>query len=142
MNPQRLSCVAVIAAMIVLSVAAARADRVLTVGVHDDPPMVIKKPNGEWSGISIDLMRLVATDIGAGSAAEPTPVPVPVPVPWPPRPRWPVVRGPTATAMPVADGARSGSEITGPPPVTSGSSWATVGTIAGSSAGAGVEAEL
>jgi len=51
-----------------LAVAAgsARADtgRVLRAGMHDDPPFVIK--NGDqWSGISVELLRSIATEMGA-----------------------------------------------------------------------------
>jgi ABC-type amino acid transport substrate-binding protein len=39
--------------------------RVLKVGLHDDPPLVIKQSNGQWSGISVDLLRAIALDLDA-----------------------------------------------------------------------------
>jgi ABC-type amino acid transport substrate-binding protein len=53
--------IAAIAAM----VSTARAERVLRAGIHDDPPFVIKRSNGEWSGISVGLLRAIATEMGA-----------------------------------------------------------------------------
>ena len=43
-----------------------RADtgRVLRAGVHDDPPFVIKTPH-QWTGISVELLRSIATEMGA-----------------------------------------------------------------------------
>jgi ABC-type amino acid transport substrate-binding protein len=38
--------------------------RVLHAGMHDDPPFVIKK-GSEWTGISVELLRSVATEMGA-----------------------------------------------------------------------------
>jgi len=38
--------------------------RVLRAGLHDDPPMSIKR-GGQWSGIAVDLLRAIATEMGA-----------------------------------------------------------------------------
>jgi polar amino acid transport system substrate-binding protein len=44
----------------------ARAEpRVLKIGLHDDPPLVIKGSNGQWTGISVDLVRAIAADLDA-----------------------------------------------------------------------------
>lgn len=39
-------------------------DRPLNVGITPVPPFVIKADNGEWQGISIDLWRQIAEDMG------------------------------------------------------------------------------
>lgn len=36
----------------------------LVVGTHEVPPFVIKADDGSWSGISIDLVRRIASDLG------------------------------------------------------------------------------
>jgi len=53
--------------LVVVGLSHARGDtpRVFVVGTHDDPPFTTKLPNGEWSGISIELLRTVAADMGA-----------------------------------------------------------------------------
>ena len=51
---------------VILAVGRASADpgRVLRVGTHDSPPFVIKKGD-QWSGIAIELLRSIATEMGA-----------------------------------------------------------------------------
>jgi ABC-type amino acid transport substrate-binding protein len=49
------------------SIPAARADappRPLTVATHDDPPFQIKNADGSWTGIAIEMLRLIATELG------------------------------------------------------------------------------
>jgi ABC-type amino acid transport substrate-binding protein len=38
--------------------------RALVVGVKPAPPFAVKQPDGSWGGISIELTRLLATDLG------------------------------------------------------------------------------
>jgi polar amino acid transport system substrate-binding protein len=51
--------------MCTFAVAARAEPRVLKVGLHDDPPTAIKQANGEWVGISVDLLKLIAVDLDA-----------------------------------------------------------------------------
>ncbi len=44
--------------------AAAGASERLSVGIKESPPFVIRHADGRWSGISIDLWRAVAKDLG------------------------------------------------------------------------------
>jgi len=37
---------------------------VLRVGLHDDPPLAIKQANGQWTGISVDLIRAINGKLG------------------------------------------------------------------------------
>src|SRR5258708_1825852 len=46
-------------------VARADAPRTLTVACHDDPPFTMKQADGAWSGIGIELLRMIATELGA-----------------------------------------------------------------------------
>ena len=45
------------------SALAAEPGQRLTVGIKEAPPFVIAEPNGEWSGVAIDLWRAVAADL-------------------------------------------------------------------------------
>src|SRR5580765_2404186 len=50
------------------SITLARADaspaKPWTVATHDDPPFQIKNADGTWTGIDIELLRLVAAELG------------------------------------------------------------------------------
>ena len=63
---RRVSWVASVVAIVVLAAGTTRADpaRVLRAGMHDDPPFVIDT-HGQWSGISVELLRTIATELGA-----------------------------------------------------------------------------
>ena len=39
--------------------------RTLVVATHPVAPFIIKKPNGEWGGISIELLRRIGAELGA-----------------------------------------------------------------------------
>jgi ABC-type amino acid transport substrate-binding protein len=52
-------------AVLAMVASTAHAERVLRAGMHDDPPFVIKQANGEFTGISVGLLRLVATEMNA-----------------------------------------------------------------------------
>ena len=55
----------ILAAILAPAEASAEEDtRTLTVGVKSAPPFAIEHEDGSWSGISIDLWRLVAVDLG------------------------------------------------------------------------------
>lgn len=47
-----------------MGVAAEAPDRLLVVGIKEAPPFVIRHEDGRWSGISIELWRAVAKDLG------------------------------------------------------------------------------
>jgi ABC-type amino acid transport substrate-binding protein len=50
--------------LLIVAPASADPDRVLRAGLNDDPPLAIKN-GGQWSGISVDLLRAIATEMGA-----------------------------------------------------------------------------
>lgn len=47
-----------------IGAAAAEADRKLIAGTKEAPPFAMKLPNGDWTGISIDLWRQIARELG------------------------------------------------------------------------------
>lgn len=66
---RRRSVYGLIACLLLLLAAApaaaqAAAGSELVVGVHEAPPFVIREADGSWSGLSVELVRLVAADLG------------------------------------------------------------------------------
>ena len=64
---QLVRCAAAALLLLVFSSAELRAEdeaRTLIVGTKDTPPFAILHEDGSWSGISIDLWRIVASDLG------------------------------------------------------------------------------
>src|SRR5271157_1994489 len=43
--------------------ATSRPERKLIVGVVDDPPYIIKKKGGEWTGLSVEMWKAVSRDL-------------------------------------------------------------------------------
>ncbi len=48
------------------------ADGTLVVATHEAPPFAIKGPDGEWSGLAVDLWRGIGRDLGVTSRFEET----------------------------------------------------------------------
>lgn len=64
---------AVLAALLLFSIHTHAQDTPLKIGITEVPPFVIKTDNGEWQGISIDLWRQIAEDLGRDYEFEPMP---------------------------------------------------------------------
>jgi ABC-type amino acid transport substrate-binding protein len=65
MNPmQRVFPLVLLAAALLAAVAPGQTEKVLKVGVKHTPPYVIRGADGTWSGISMDLWRAIAADLG------------------------------------------------------------------------------
>ena len=58
----------IVVAVVLCSSLGARADappRTLTVACHDEPPFTMKQADGSWTGIGIELLRMIGTELGA-----------------------------------------------------------------------------